>query len=47
MMEDKWIIIKNTAGMTLEREKYKAYRETPFPGSRHLPHIHRGSINRT
>ena len=30
MMEDEWIITKNTAGMTLERKKYKACRETPL-----------------
>jgi hypothetical protein len=47
MIEDKWTIIKNTAGMTLERTKYKACRETPFPGSLHLPQIHHGSITRT
>jgi len=47
MMEDEWIIIKNISGMTLKRKKYKACRETPFPGSLHLPQIHHGSINRT
>jgi len=47
MMEDEWIIINNTAGMTLEKKKYEACGETPFPRSLHFPQIHHGSINRT
>jgi len=46
-MKDEWTIIKNIVGMTLEWKKYKACRETPFPGSLHLPQIHHGSIKRT